>query len=889
MIERFLVSLTRTGLRWPWLTLLTATLLAAASLFYTQKNLVLESSQASLLSQEHEYNKRYTEYTATFPELDNFVFAIENKNKNLSQTIRAGGMLAGLLEKDTKRFKSILWRLEDAQVLSRKGLYFLSEKETGNLERLLKESWGDLKALSSEPTLTGLFNLLSKRTSFFGREKDSGEGLGLERLKKVLTSLEEALDGKPIRSPWKNIFDLPEAKEDDRLSLSENKRFLFITVEPLWDRVDEFRSTLEITKKARGYLSQCQKAFPDIEMGLTGRLVLGADEMEAADRDIRLVTLFSLLGLALLYIWLLRGFVHPVVEVGCLSIGVAWAFGMVTATLGHFNLFSIIFAPILIGIADDFGVHFIARFQEIHSKITDTRAALLETTRKAGRPIFISALTTSGAFYTAMFVEFKGIAELGFVAGTGLLVCWLAFATALPAMLLLAESFRKPQSQVHAPGLPLFWISGLSRRRGVILSLCGLTLLLSAILMPRVQFDSNLLHLQPKGVESARWEDKLIREAGRSTWFGLLLYDSVDEAWEKKKSLERLKTVEAVEGLPSFLPENQAGRKRRMRKILAALGEIPFAPASEDLSLEALAPLMGRFHKNLKAGRAFSRLAGESDQVRKLEGVLKVVERIQGKMSEIPPERVHQRLLPFQKLIFPDLQSRLRKLLAHLAAEPVVMEDIPQIIQRYYIGKTGKILLQIFPKGNLWEEEDMERFIKDIRGVDLSATGSPVQVWESSRLLKNGFQMAGLYCLIAVFILAAIDFKSPLMALLSLIPVGAGLLWMLGVMWLFGIAFNPANLMALPIIIGIGVDSGIHMIHRWIQEGKRAEGLLAESTARAVILSNLTTIVSFGMLAFARHQGMKSLGLLLAIGLTLSLLAALLLLPALLSKKSSDS
>jgi len=242
---------------------------------------------------------------------------------------------------------------------------------------------------------------------------------------------------------------------------------------------------------------------------------------------------------------------------------------------------------------------------------------------------------------------------------------------------------------------------------------------------------------------------------------------------------------------------------------------------------------------------------------------------------------VKARLFQFQTALFTDIRETFQALQTQDVSGPMHSEDLPIALRNRFIGQSGKYLLQVYPKEDVWQRDKQEEFVKEVRTIDPNVTGTPVQLYEYTTLLKDSYKEAAWYALGAIAILVFIHFRSVAAVVLALLPVGIGAIWMTGLMGRFGISFNPANIMTLPLVIGIGVTNGIHILNRFAEE--QTPALLGKSTGKAVLVSGLTTIAGFGSLILAKHQGIASLGFVMSAGVTTCMLAALTFLPALLN------
>jgi predicted RND superfamily exporter protein len=239
------------------------------------------------------------------------------------------------------------------------------------------------------------------------------------------------------------------------------------------------------------------------------------------------------------------------------------------------------------------------------------------------------------------------------------------------------------------------------------------------------------------------------------------------------------------------------------------------------------------------------------------------------------------KLAQFQRALFRDLGETFNALQNQDNSAPLGVKDLPAALRDRFIGVTGKYLLMVYPKEDIWQRNNQKKFIAQLRQIDPNVTGTPVQLYYYTELLKSSYEQAAKYSLVAIALLVFIHFRSPLSVALALIPVGIGFLWLAGLMGTFNVPLNPANIMTLPLVIGIGVTNGIHILNRYAEE--QTPNILARSTGKAVLVSGLTAIAGFGSLILAQHRGIRSLGYVMSIGLATCMIAGLTFLPALLN------
>jgi predicted RND superfamily exporter protein len=281
-------------------------------------------------------------------------------------------------------------------------------------------------------------------------------------------------------------------------------------------------------------------------------------------------------------------------------------------------------------------------------------------------------------------------------------------------------------------------------------------------------------------------------------------------------------------------------------------------------------------------------LAVNSPEVKEDPGLLKgllalrqAVSELRSRLLLVDHEAVSHKLAEFQQALFKDVRDTFAAIRNQDDREGLTEADLPAALHNRFIGITGKYLIQVYPKKDIWDRQEQEDFITDLRTIDKDVTGTPIQLYEYTGLLKKSFEEAARYSLIAIAILVFVHFRKLSAVILSLLPVAFGTIWMVGIMGLANIPFNPANIMTLPLIIGIGVTNGIHILNRFAEE--QHPSILARSTGKAVLVSGLTAIAGFGSLALAQHRGIRSLGLIMSIGITTCMVVGLTFVPALLN------
>jgi hypothetical protein len=419
--------------------------------------------------------------------------------------------------------------------------------------------------------------------------------------------------------------------------------------------------------------------------------------------------------------------------------------------------------------------------------------------------------------------------------------------------------------------------------------------LFAAYRIPSVTFDYNLLNMQSDGLPAVVFEKKLIEatrlrpgsdERAKSVLFGAVMVDSEAEAAALEPKLRALPTVAGTDSMVQFLGQDTTAKAPLIQEVVEESRPIRFAQPSAgpaDLGglssrLWGLGGLLG-----LAADEVVRTAPEERTLHTNLIALRDAITELRVAMFRGNTNSNARKLGAFQNALFDDIRDTFDILQGQTVEGGLRTEDLPVALRNRFIGIHGKHLIQVYPKEDVWERGAQEAFVRDLQTVAPTATGTPVQLYYYTELLKVSYIEAAWWALGAIVVLVFIHFRSLSQVLLSLLPVAIGTVWMVGFMGWTGIPFNPANIMTLPLVIGIGVTNGIHILNRFAEE--RNPSLLAKSTGKAVLISGLTTIAGFGSLIIADHRGISSLGWVMAVGTATCMVAGLTMLPAILTLK----
>jgi hypothetical protein len=687
----------------------------------------------------------------------------------------------------------------------------------------------------------------------------------VDELAQPLATLADAFDGiaagQPRSFSWRTLISGRAAEP------RELRRF--ILVQPVLDY-----SALQPGERASAAIRQAAHelgldADPRVRVRQTGPVPLADEEFATLAEGVALNATIMLVAVALLLWIALRSW--RLIAAILLSLGVGLivttAFGLIV--FGSLNLISVAFAVLFVGLGVDFGIQFCVCYRAKRYAGDDLHLALRDAGGEIGGALALAAVSIAAGFYAFLPTEYRGVSELGVIAGTGMIVAFVASVSLLPALVALLRPAGEHARVGYAALGPLDRF--LVRRRHAVLVAAGIVAVASLALLPRLQFDFNPLHLKSAKVESVATLLDLMQDPYTTPNTIDVLARSVADAATLAQRLEQLPEVDHAITLASFVPERQEEKLALIEDAALLLDPVlnpgqAKPPPSDDETVRAMERTAASLAHAAAAhpGTAFS-VAGArlSKAVRTLA---------QGEPAQ--RERVRETLLP-------GLVATLAQLRAAMHAGPITLATLPDELNRDWVASDGRARIEVFPKGNANDNVTLRRFVTAVQALAPEATGAPVSIQESSRTIVRAFLQAGLWALLAITVLLAVTLRRATDVLLTLAPLVLSGLATLGICVAIGLPLNFENIIALPLLFGIGVAFNIYFVMAW-RAGRR--GLLQSSLARAVIFSALTTGTAFGSLWLSHHPGTSSMGKLLALSLACTLVSALLFLPALLGE-----
>ena len=860
---------------------------------YTWRYLEFDMNQDDLVGTNKKYHQNFLRFKKEFPTQDDLVAVVESEDpeKNRQFIEHLGPRVEREMtwvhpahgpDYQTNLFHNIFFK-GDLKMLGSKALLFVPETDLNDLQKQLKDYLPFIGQFAATSNLVSLFDMVNTQFRTAKQEENEQNNAlvkAIPALERIVRLAGDSLvrPGTPPSPGVMALFDPSEdAQQQIYITFAKGRIYLLTAQAPSDDLNDEAVTRL------RQLVEETKAEVPGVKAGLTGEPVLDHDQMVQSQKDATFASIASLLICALIFIYGYQQTGRPVKATLCLVIGLSYTLAFATLTVGHLNILTITFVPILIGLAIDYGVHLISRYEEELRRGRTEQEALGKAMIFTGQGILTGAFTTAGAFLAMAFTNFKGIQEMGLICGGGLLICVVPMMTMLPVLLLTGRQNVIDHAQgdlnLRRARIENLWLNRPITVSCITIALCAL----AATRVQKVFFDYDLLHLQSAGLPSVEFEQELI-DADKSVLYGAIIASNLTEAVSLESQITNLPAVSGVESMTRFLTEDQTRKLQIVGDVKKTLAPVSFPPPdNRPVNLPELSRTLYSLYGYLGAAcddiqSSEPALAKQLLSLRRAANDLRR-DMLHGNDTALQTNSI--RLAAFQRALYADVRETFDGLKNQDNSGPLTVQDLPVSLRNRFIGVTGKYLIMVYPRKDLWARENQHEFIAQLRAIDPNITGTPIQLYEYTTLLKKSYEEAARYSLAAIILLVFVHFRSPLAVALSLVPVGVGFLWLGGIMGSLNLSLNPANIMTLPLVIGIGVTNGIHILNRFAEE--QTPNIFARSTGKAVLVSGLTAIAGFGSLMLGKHRGLQSLGCVMSIGLAVCMLAGLTFLPALLN------
>jgi uncharacterized protein len=879
LLGRLLMGLTWLALRFPMATVVLGVAAAIVSLYLAQTRLGFHTSRADLLSPKSEFNRIWVNYTKEFGSAEDVIVVVEGASQE--QVTPVIDEVAAELHRETRLWNTVLHKIE-LEKLRCKGLYYLKAEELAGIEQFLDRyapvisgNWSQMSLRSMAAEMGQTLQCIQSPQGLEPQAQVQIAAAG-KQIAAFFDSLVLALgDSAKYQSPFPDMGDkMGRDQARAQYLLAKQGRMGFIQLKLTAGQKDSFTGNNDAVNALHRIVERARSRHADMLIGLTGLPIIEHDEMSSSESSMAVATVLSIAGVVLVVLLGFGGLRHSMLPMAALMLGMVWSLGYTVLTVGHLNILSSAFGAILTGLGINYGIYIIARYLQLREAGRTVEDALMETAGTISPGIVIGMIATAVSFCMAGFTEFVGVAELGIVAGGGVMLCCLAAMTVLPAMIYLSDRF-----QYRALPKPLEfhrWLNPICGYPRSVLTWGTVGTIILGVGIAKVWYDHNLLHMQAEGLESVALEQKILTEGNQSASFAVSIADSAQALLARKKQFLQLSSVKNIIEIDSYLTPDDSSSEadlaakrqvierinRRLANLPQQVPQLPLASMQE----------MGQMFAAAQAMPAGDPIA---DLIRQRVG--QVAELIQ----RMPQSESYARLAGFQQAMAADVLARLYALRSAANPEPPQLSDLPVSLVARFVSPSGKHLMKVFSKGDIWDMAAMERFVRQVRSVDKNATGNPVQVYEASLQMKRSYEQATWFALCTILPVMFLNLGNLRDTFLAVLPLVACMLQLFGIMGFLNIPFNAANMISLPLMLGMGVDNGINIVYDFRRQTERYR--MSPSTAVAVVLNTLTTMVGFAVLMLAEHRGLQSLGRVLTIGMSCSLVSSLVFLPAFLA------
>jgi hopanoid biosynthesis associated RND transporter like protein HpnN len=926
----------------PLTILLVAIVLAGGAVFVLATRFAVMNNTSDLLSDKSASKATYNEFLKEFGTDSRFIILI--KGDDPAKNRQAADAIGPWLESLRPHITTVLYKIDYSSVKPR----LLFTADIDQLNKIATEVENDVKqqqadqagAKKATQTAMDLNSILeeanAKFTDSYLRKKSNWTDFKpfVVQFISILNKVSDQAEGKtekpkPAKANTNDTnFDTGDADEmlaqHEYFSLQGGKALLIFAypgeIEP--DSLAPYSKTLE---KIRQHLADLQSQFPGVELKVTGEPALDDEQIRSSTWDavkaggITVCLILLLFFFSYRMVWPSSGGFFSVLDMiflwrpgltfFSLILGVLWSLGFALVSVGHFNILSIAVIPMVLGIGIDFGIQMLGRYEEELGHGRGVIESITTAMEHTGVAIITGASVTAAAFFTLCFNDFTGLAELGVIAGCSMVFCLFANLVLLPAIFILRDRNRsqedlKKQSDNSAWNFIHGWDTSMVRTPGLWIVVAILISIASAVSLPYLHFDYNLLNLQnqnapavkalyevmdaSKSVDDEASTTKNADGDGVSTIYASVVADNVDDARKLRDKLLALPVVARVDSPLDLIPTDQDKKMPIIQRIVAAAHALNIKPPKPGAQVDIpkaqtdIHKLLQEAQDGLKQAKGYTSISKVAkDAVKAFGDMIPALERADKALHSASVSVLQKRFAPSSGGAFTNLQKNMEMLRTQKSDRGLTLDDLPPQLKTLYVSKNNKILLQVYGKKDLWERAPDVEFTDAVLKVAPQATGTPILNDSLTEYLRVSYLHAAGWAFLAIVVLIFLHFQSFKYLLLTLAPLVLAVLWRTGAMVWLHLDFNPANIVTLPLIIGIDVAFGVYIIDRYREDGRLS--IFAGSTGKAIIMSSLTSLFGFSSLLISDYTGMFSLGQLMSLGIAIGLVTAIFFLPQLLA------
>jgi uncharacterized protein len=856
VLTSIVVSIVRACTRFAIVTLLVALGLAVAAGFYTAHHFTINTDINTLISSKLDWRQRDQQFDKAFDRDSTILAVVEAPTPEL--TGAAAAALEQRLHGDTENFQS-LQPLGSGEFFDKNGLLFLPVAELGQLTGQFESAAPLIEIMAGDPSIRGLTGALE--TGLAGVKRGEVKLDSTARPFNIIAqTVEDILSKGSATFSWRELTSDKPMQDSDKRAFIEFKPILdYNALEPGKDATDAIRQ------------AAAELDFPgkyQARVRLTGPVPI-ANEEYATVQDGAIRNGIGTVIVVLIILWLALHSAKIIFAVFVnLFIGLSITTALGLMMVGSLNLLSIAFAVLFVGLGVDFGIQFSVRYRSERFKNDDLKFALAEAARRVAVPLSLAAMATAAGFLCFLPTDYKGISELGEIAGAGMLVAFTTSITVLPAMLSLLNPPGEKEPVGYAFLAP---VDHFLEKYRIAIVVGTLAIVIAGLpLLYFMKFDFNPMNLRNPKAESIATFLDLRKDPNTGANAIDVMTNSEADAKKIEEKLTKLPEVLRVMSLDSFVPEDQAPKLKLIEKAAKVLG-----PALSPDSIDAPPSDQENVDSLKSSADALRRTAGDG----KGPGAV-ASRRLADALAKLAASDEATRNKA-QAIFVDPLKIVLDQLRKSLEAQPVSLNTLPQDLVGSWKAKDGLMRVEALPRGDPNDNDNLRKFANAVLTAEPTAIGGPVSILKSGDTVVSAFIHAGIYALVVIGLLLWITLRRITDVLMTLVPLLVAGAVTLEICVLIRLPLNFANIVALPLLLGVGVAFKIYYVTAW-RSGRT--NLLQTSLTRAIFFSAMTTATAFGSLWLSSHPGTSSMGKLLALSLLTTLAAVLLFQPALMGK-----
>jgi len=808
-------------------------LIGTLGAIFLSSKLTIRPGFVDLLPENDPYVQVYRKAVENFKSVDSIIIGVEGEREDIINYINS-------LSEELKNMEYVdaIYYKNPIDFIS-KNIFLLSSDEE---QEYLKKLYSSANIVDFFEALNEIFK--ESKSSYKITEQDKKQ---FDYMLKAFNHLLESIEQGNQKRIKENLLNMLLGK---KYLISNDGNFGMIIIRPTISSND-VEKAVKLVNAMEKIVKERAKKF-NVNAGLTGTLVIARDEMVTSERDMIVATTVSLILIILIFVLGFKSFRYMFLAIVPLVLGIIWAMGFTKISIGSLNIMTVMMIAILAGLGIDYSIHMISLFVELRNQGKSIKESILGVFEKNIRGVIAGSITTAIGMGIFVISSFPGFREFGIALSSGIIFTLLA---AIFGLTLLLKKFG---NKYKDPGRIFTIDFNIKKYRTFVIIVTILFLVLSIIKIPNVRFEKNMMKIEAKGLESIELNKKILKKFGFSPDNTIFISKNLSEAKALYDKLKDSDVFSEIDSIAPFLPDTkkQVLRLKNVKEVKRIPNEVA------DFDIKRLKLEINKLGFNMSKAVLSLNLIGQKELSKKIQDIIKsgVLIKITNK-RKAELEKIQNELV---STIF-NLKNDLND------SELITLNNLPEDIKGNYLGN-GMVLTTAYSNGDIWNLDYQKDYFSALDKLNLkNVSGSALIFLRLIQIAAKEGRKVLLLTIILILIVLLIDMRSIKYALLSILPMILSIIMMLGIMGWFEIKFNVVNVIALPLIIGIGVDDGIHLIHRYRREKKNLRTSL-RSTGKAITMTTLTTSAAFGSFVLSKYRGFIGFGLLLLIGIVFSYL-----------------